>query len=237
MKSLYKRAKVDIGLVPQALNNNNNSPSTGKYFPMHMFNKALFWLLGGAMDATKTTSIEIWQAKDANGTDAKAITNANATIKANTAVTAAKLTLSGTVQANDTVTINGVVFTAAAAANAAEQIFAVGADNDACAASLAEVINAAGLGIKATNSSEVVTVVAEDDATITITSTSGAITVATTEAKAFVEVDVGSLDLADGYEYVAAKVSTTANTVVSVTLIRGDARFEPGQDVAASKSV
>ena len=236
MKSLYKRAKVDIGLVPQALNN-DNSPSTGKYFPMHMFNKALFWLLGGAMAAEKMTKIEIWQAKDANGTDAEAITNAEATITANTAVTAAKLTLSSSVQAGDTVTINGVVFTAAADANAAKQKFAVGT-NDACAASLAEVINAAGLGIKATSSSGVVTVVAEDDATITITaSASDRITVATTEAEAFVEVDVGSLDLANGFEYVAAEVSTTANTVVSVTLIRGDARFEPGQDVAASKSV
>jgi len=236
MKALYKRAKVDIGLVPQTLSN-NNPPSTGKYFPMHMFNKALFWLLGGDMAATKTTSIKILQAKDANGTDAKEIKNANATITANTAVTAAKLTLSE-VKANDTVTINGVVFTAAAAANAAKQIFAVGTNDAACAASLAEVINAAGLGIKATSSSGDVTVVAEDDATITITaSASDRITVATTEAEAFVEVDVGSLDLANGFEYVAAEVSTTANTVVSVTLIRGDARFEPGQDVAASKSV
>ena len=235
MKALYKRAKVDIGLVPQTLSN-NNPPSTGKYFPMHMFNKALFWLLGGDMAATKTTSIKILQAKDANGTDAKEIKNANATITANTAVTAAKLTLSE-VKANDTVTINGVVFTAAAAANAAKQIFAVGTNDAACAASLAEVINAAGLGIKATSSSGDVTVVAEDDATITITDASTTIAVATTEAEAFVEVDVGSLDLANGFEYVAAEVSTTANTVVSVTLIRGDARFEPGQDVAASKSV
>jgi len=233
MKALYKRAKVDIGLVPKTLNNTN---STGKYFPMHMFNKALFWLLGGAMAATKTTRIEILQAKDANGTGAKAITDAEATITANTAVTAATLTLSS-VQANDTVTINGVVFTAATAADAANQKFAVGANDTACAASLAEVINAAGLGIKATSSSGVVTVVAEDDATITITNASATITVATTEAEAFVEVDVGSLDLANGFEYVAAKVTTTANTVVSVTLIRGDARFEPGQDVAASKSV
>jgi len=235
MKALYKRAKVDIGLVPQTLSN-NNPPSTGKYFPMHMFNKALFWLLGGDMAATKTTSIKILQAKDANGTDAKEIKNANATITANTAVTAAKLTLSE-VKANDTVTINGVVFTAAAAANAAKQIFAVGTNDAACAASLAEVINAAGLGIKATSSSGDVTVVAEDDATITITDASTTIAVATTEAEAFVEVDVGSLDLANGFEYVAAEVSTTANTVVSVTLIRGDARFEPGQDVAASESV
>lgn len=235
MKALYKRAKVDIGLVPQALNNTN---STGKYFPMHMFNKALFWLLGGAMEAENKTSIKILQAKDANGTVVKDIKDANAIIKANTAVTAAKLTLSE-VKADDTVTINGVVFTAADAADAANQIFAAGTNNTACAASLAEVINAAGLGIKATSSSGDVTVVAEDDATITITTNApGRITVATTEAEAFVEVDVGSLDLANGFEYVAAEVTTTAaNTVVSVTLIRGDARFEPGQDVAASKSV
>lgn len=233
MKPLYKRAKFDIGLVSQALNNTN---TTGKYFGMQMFRKALFILIGGAMVATKTTTIEILQAKDADGTSAKAITDAAATITANTSVTAATLTLSS-VQADDTVTINGITFKAAAAEDLPNHVFAIGANDTACAASLVKAINAANIGIVASSALGVVTLKAVEDTTITIENPANTITAATLEAQAYVEVDVGSLDHANGYEYLAAKVTTTANTAVSVALVRGDGRFEPVQAVGASAVV
>lgn len=233
MKPMYKRTKVNIGLVAKALNNSN---TTGRYLGMLMFRKILFWLTGAAMAATKTTKIEILQAKDAGGTGAKPITGAEATITANTEVTSATLTCA-TVIANDAVTVNGITFTAAAAENLPNHIFAVGADDTACAASLVKAINAAELGITATSALGVVTLVADDETVITIEDPANTITAATLEAQAYVEVDVGSLDLAGGYEYVAAKVTTTANTVVSVIAIRGDGRFEPSQSVGASASI
>jgi hypothetical protein len=233
MKPLYKRAKVDMGLVPQALNNTNK---TGRYFRMDMFRKAMFWLLGGAMAATKTTKIEILQATDSDGTGAKAVTDADATITANTAVTSASLTVA-TVLATEAVTVNGVVFTAAAAEDLPNHVFTVGANDTACAASLVKAINAAGLGITATSALGAVTLVAEDGVTITIEDAAATITAATVEAQGYVEVDVSSLDIAGGFEYLAAKVTTTANSVVSVTLVRGDGRFEPEQAVGAGESV
>ncbi len=233
MKPLYKRAKFDIGLVSQALNNTN---TTGKYFGMQMFRKALFILIGGAMVATKTTKIEILQAKDADGTGAKAIANAEATITANTAVTGATLTCANVVATN-AVTVNGITFTAAAAEDLPNHVFAIGANDTACAASLVKAINAANIGVVATSALGVVTLKATDDATITIKDPANTITAATLEAQAYVEVDVGSLDLAEGFEYLAAKVTTTANTAVSVALVRGDGRFEPVQAVGASAVV
>jgi propanediol dehydratase small subunit len=238
MKNLNKRAKFDIGLKPQALNNTN---ATGRYFGLQMFRKAIFWLLGGAMAATKTTKIELLQAKDADGTDAKAIEGADATITANIAVTEATLTCA-TVLATQAVTINGLTFTAAAAADLPNRVFAVGADDTACAASLVLAINheTAGVpGVIASSALGVVTLKAANpgDATITIADPAATITAATIEAQAYVEVDVGSLDLADGFEYVAAKVTTTATSVVAVNVVRGDDRFEPVQQVGAATSI
>lgn len=236
MKPLFERTKIDIGLVPQTLNNTNK---TGKYFGMQMFRKVLFVLSGAAMAATKTTKIEILQAKDTAGTDVKAITGAEATITANTKVTAATLTCA-TVIATNAVTINGLTFTAAAAADLPKRIFAVGADDTACAASLVLAINHASAGVpgvKATSALGVVTLVASDDTTITIANPAATITPATTEAQAYVEVDVGSLDLAGGFEYVAPKVTTTANSVVTVEVVRGEGRFEPIQSVGDGASV
>lgn len=56
---------------------------------------------------------------------------------------------------------------------------------------------------------------------------------ALTSGCAFIEVDVGSLDLANGFEYIAVKVTTNATLNVATILIRGDGRFEPVQDANA----
>lgn len=238
MKHLNKREKLDIALKPQALNNTN---ATGRYFGMQMFRKAIFWLLGGAMAATKTTKIELLQAKDAAGTGAKAITGAEATITANIAVTEVTLTCA-TVLATQAVTINGLVFTAAASADLPNRVFAVGANDTECAASLVLAINhaTAGVpGITASSALGVVTLKATNpgEATITIADPAATITPATTEAQAYVEIDAGSLDLAGGFEYVAAKVTTTATSVVAVNVVRGDGRFEALQQVGAAATI
>lgn len=137
MKQIYKRAKIDVGLLSQSIASSNK---TGGYFGMQMYGKALAILNVGAMADTNTAKIELLQAKDESGTDAKAIEGAEAII-----------TASGTL-------------------------------------------------------------------------TSGC---------AFVEVNVFSLDINNGYEYIAAKVTTTGTIVCGVVLLRGDGRFEPEQDAQA----
>ncbi len=244
MKQLYKRAKLDVGLVPQVLNNSN---ATGRYYHASMFRRLLAVLTVGAMAATKTAKIEILQAKDGSGTEAKGIPTtagqvAVAQITANTKVTEATLTLA-TVLNTHSVKINGLTFTAHTDTTTISlRQFAITGDDTADAAELVKCINddTYGVpGIVASSASGVVTLKAEaaGQALITISDAAATITPATTQAQAFVEIDIGNLDIYNGFEYLAVKVTSTANGSVSVILIEGDCRFEPDQAFAASAVV
>lgn len=235
-KKFSDAVKMDIGLLPQAINNTN---ATGRYYDMSKYRRAITKLSGGAMAATKTTKVEFLQAKDAAGTGAKAVTGAEATITANTNVTVATLTCA-TVLATHTVTVNGLVFTAAAAADLPNRVFAVGANDTECAASLAEAINhaVAGVpGVTAEAAAAVVTLKATDPGEVLITAEGGqaTITVATVQAQAYVELDVSQMDIAGGFTHLAPKVTTTANTVAGAELMRDLGRFTPAQQMGASK--
>lgn len=242
-KRLSDDVKLDNGLVSQALNNTN---VTGPYFDMSMYRRALFALNGAAMAAGTTTKIEILQAQDEAGTGAKALTDlsavaVDATITANTKVNEITLTTVSVVATN-TVTINGIVFTAVASGSEvyANQTFSVGATpTDAeCATDLAACINANFDEIEASVNANVVTVKSKEPGENTITSTADAtITVATTKAKAFIEFEAAHLDTNNGFTHVAAKITTTANSNVAASLMRGVARFMPTQNVGASKVV
>ena len=70
MNRIYESEKLDIALVPQAVNDTN---ITGKYHPVKNYGRILALLAGGAMAATKTTKVELLQAVDNGGTDAKGI--------------------------------------------------------------------------------------------------------------------------------------------------------------------
>jgi hypothetical protein len=238
MKSMIKRAKVDIGLVGQVINNTN---VTGKYFCMNNYRKALAILSIGAMAVDKTAKVEFLQATDAAGTSAKAVTGAEATLTANTGVTVATLTLA-TVLNTQAVTINGLVFTAHTdTTTAASRQFKIDGDDTADAAALAGLINHATYGVPgvtATSALGVVTLTATDpgEALITIADPAATITPATLQAQAYAEIDVSQLDIAGGFNYVAPKVTTTSTAgVCAVTLLRGDGRFEPTQKFAAGK--
>lgn len=235
MKPLSKRAKLDIALVPQAINNSN---VTGKYYNMFFHRKVMAVLLSGAMAATKTAKVEFLQAKDAAGTGSKALTGAEATITANASVTVATLTLA-TVTAGSAVTINGLTFTAhASTTTPANREFSVAGDDTADAAALTGLINDATYGVpgvKATANAGAITLTATEpgERSVTITNAAATITPATVQAMAYIEVDASDLDTANNYGYIAAKATTTDNTVVGVTLVRGDSRFEPEQVAGA----
>ena len=141
MKPMYKRLKIDNGLTSQSI---ATGTKTGSFFGMQMYERALAILNVGAMADTNTAKIEVLQAKDTSGTDAKAIEGATATITASGSLTGG------------------------------------------CA---------------------------------------------------FIEINVSSLDINNGFEYIAAKVTTTGTIVSGVTLLRGDGRFEPTQDALAYASV
>ena len=238
--------KLDIGLVSQAL---NNTDATGKYHPVKDYSRICAILNGGAMAATKTTKVELLQAKDNGGTDSKGIPTtgtqaAVAEITANALVTECTVTLA-TFLDGGTITINGLVFTAhATVTTPANREFSIAGSDTQDAAELVICINDPTYGVpgvKASNAAGVVTLISEEPGEVVITIASnpddGTCVKATVEAQAFVEIDTRQLDKKNGFSHVAAKVTTTANSNVAVALLRGNARYTPVQKVGASAVV
>lgn len=218
-RKISELEKIDSALKPQALNNSN---VTSRYFQMTGFGKVLAFLFVAAMAATTTAILEILQAKDASGTDAKSLKTV--TLTANTKVIAATIALAS-VANTDVVTVNGVSFTKAAATDTATKAFAD-------AAGLVLCINAWCQGVIASASSTTVTVQSvngEADVTVAKTEVAGTITLATTEGQAVLEAQVQDFDLDDGFTYFAIKITTTANSVVQAGLIRKTGHFLPSQ--------
>ncbi|MBA7481039.1 hypothetical protein ES707_16507 [subsurface metagenome] len=238
--------KIDIGLVSQALDNTN---AIGKYHSLKDYRSALAILSGGAMAATKTTKIELLQAKDAAGTDNKGIPTtadqeATAEITANALVTELTVTLT-TFLADGTITINDLVFTAhATVTTPANREFSISGNDTADAAELVTCINDAthGVpGITASNVAGVVTLKATDpgEKVVTVSSSpdDGTCVKATTKAQAFVEILSTLLDKVNDFTHIAVKVTTTATSNVAAVLERGNTRFTPDQKVGASAIV
>jgi len=235
-KLLSEAIKIDIALTSASL----NGAGTGAYYKMDKYGKALFLWEVGAMAAGVTSVGQFMQAKDAAGTDAKVITNNAATITANVHVAAATLTVAA-VQAGDQVTINGLTFTGAAAADLPNRVFlADGADNNATAASLAQAINhAAGVpGVTAAAALAVVTLTGTEpgEVDITIGDAAATITPATLRAIGYVECDASFLDDVNGFTHVALRVTNSAAAQTGAVLLRGQGRFSPVQKVAAAKA-
>lgn len=235
MNRIYEDTKLDIGLVPQALNNTN---ATGRYHSTENARRVLAHLEVGAMAATTTAIVELLQALDAAGTSAKGIPTtagqlATATITANTLVTEATIELAS-VANTDVVTINSVSFTKAATTAVSSREFADAAGLVSCIANVTYGVS----GVTGVANGTVVTVNATDPGatviTLSKTENAGTITLATTKAQAYVEIESALLDVENGFTFVAPKVTTTANTVVSVSLLRGDPRITVTQKVGAS---
>jgi len=220
MNKIYEELKIDIGLVSQALNNNN---VTGKYHSMAEYRKAIAILSGGAMAATKTTKLEIFEATDAAGTSGALITGAAATITANTLVTELTITLASVLN-GETITINGLVFTGHTdTTTLALRKFSIATSDTAAAAQLVLCVNDlvyGAPGVTATSAAGVVTLKATNpgEKLLTVASTDATFTTATTKAQSYVEFD--DYNLSAGFTHIACKVTTTANSNVAVILLR-----------------
>jgi len=240
MHKLNNFLKIDPALTAAE---HGTDAVTGAFYKMGQFRRALFVLIVGALAKDTTSKLQIVQA-DAEGSTAKDIDNATCTITANTKVNSLKITAAA-VEVADTITVNGITFTGAAAQDASKREFladkTVGTGNADTATSIAACINDATYGVPgvtASASAAVVTLTVDEPGKTVITATSSSATtlaVATISAIAFVEVEATHLDEANGFTHVAAKVTNSANAISSVTLLRGDARYTPDQVVAASK--
>lgn len=219
--------KLDMGLTPQSLNGN----ATGRYHHMRDHGSALFVLLAGAIAATKTAKLEVFEGKDVAGTGGQKITGAEALITANSGVDVATIALAA-VANTDKVTVNGIEFTKAAATEVADKEFA-----DAAGLVLCILYWCPGLTASAADTTVTVQAAEPGAKTVTLSKTevAGTITLATVQAMAYVEVNTDALTKGSGYQTVAAKVTTDAAIVVGVQVLRGDGRLTPVQAVAASK--
>lgn len=232
---LSEELKIDTAFVPT---NALNGANTGPYYPMDSWRKALFVVEIGAMAAAATCALQAMQATDAaGGGPAKAITGLTDTITANTDAEIVTLTLNA-VQIADTVTINGIVFKAAAAADLPNRVFSQAGDDTADAVSLAAAINhaTAGVpGILATPNAAVVTLTAVPigEETITAAASAATVTVATVRALGYLEVDASMLNNADGFDHVALRITNSAGMITSALLLRGNGRYSAVQHVAA----
>lgn len=237
MKLLSEDIKVDIALTAQSL----DGAGTGPYYRMDRHRKALFVAEIGAMAAAATSALQIMQAQDAAAGGAKVVTNNTATITANVKVASATLTLA-TVLAGDKVTINGLIFTAHTdTTTPANREFSISGTDDEAAAELATCINDPTYGVPgvtATPAAAVVTLDASEpgDVTITITDPAATITPATVRAIGYVECDASFLDIANGYDHLALRITNSAAMLTGAVLVRGNSRYSPEQQVAAAKA-
>ena len=237
MERMIESAKVDLGVVPQTLNNSN---VTGSYYEAKDYRRALALLQVGALAATKTAKIEVFEAQDAAGAGAQLIAGAEATIAANTAVSEMTVALA-TVLAGEAITINGLTFTAhATVTTAASREFSISGNDTADAAELATVLNDTTYGVPgvtATANSGTITLksTVPGETTITASSVASTFTIATTKAQAYVDLD--GLPLSAGFTHIGCKITSTGNGGVAALLMRGNARGSITQRVGASAVV
>lgn len=200
---LYEGLRSSVPLPPTSISNTN---VTGKYIPVTGCRRLIAVLANGAAAVSKTVKLELLKATDAAGTGAESVASATAT--ANTKVKSVTITLTSAAN-TDKVEVNGVVYTKSAGSAAGDF---------ANAAALIALLNARP-GLKATASSEVVTVEAEDGYSLTVVGTdvAGSVVVATLSSIVSVEI---SEDQLIGFTHVAPKVTSTGAGYATVVFIQ-----------------
>ena len=241
---LSERCKIDAAIEYQIL----ATPAPGiisRYFRMDKYCKAVFVVTVDTMAAAAQVVCNLFGAAVRTGVGGAAIAGGTCTITANTNATVVTVTLA-TVLALDTVTINGVIFTAGAAPDFPNLVFDMSGADAADAASLAACINAAagqaallvaGGHITATVLAGAVVTLTVSEAgsdVMTVTSVGGTMTVATVQAIAYIEAE-DTAAATPASEWMAIQLIGAATSHASVVCIRGGAsRYNPTQQVAAS---
>jgi hypothetical protein len=223
---LHQEVKVDTALAPQALDNGNVGDQN--WIPMRNTTRALIVAQIGAMASTQTLTVTARRATSATGTGAENVTGGQVVLTANTGVQAGTITAAA-VAAADSVTINGVTLTGVAATPGPLEFIQDAADNTATATNLAAAINLRVPGVRAVAAAAVVTITSRDPGDTPLvftTSNNTRLAAATTRAVALLEIHAAALGGA--FTHLSVNVATTANTVVSATMLR-DVAYMPDQ--------
>ena len=245
MRLLTEALKVDAAIVYQAL----ATPAPGitsRYFKLDRWCKAVFAVIVDTLALAETVVCEVWEDLITTGAAiGGAAPTATCTIVANTNATVVSITV-GVVLVGDTVTINGVVFTAAAAPDHPNQVFdqvsgvaaTIATDLAACinhAAAQALFLAAGGLITCADDLAAGLTLTvteAGEDVMTVVSSSAPVLAIATVQAMALLEVEDTALSPADSWIAINLVGPATANAAVA--LMRGDSRYEPVTQQAAA---
>jgi hypothetical protein len=228
--------KIDTAFLPLSRTSGN---STGEYFSMDKYRRALFVISAATVADSYAIAAQVMQATSAAGAGATALTGALATITANTKCQQVLLT-TRSVAAAEVLTINDLVFTGGTSTVVATRTFKADGNDAADATALCVCINDPTYGVPgvlATLSTDTVilTAIEPGEQYITVASESGTIVSSTLKGTSFIEVNASMLDIENGFDHIALKITTTSTVVVSAALIR-DCRYTPTQYVAASKT-
>lgn len=251
---ITERRKLDVGLKPQTINNSN---ATGDYYDMRGWTKAAAYVIDGASVVNKSTKVEFLQATDDAGTGAKVVykddSSALAESYALSTAAAAKLTdvtectLALSSAANgETVTITDTdgteyVFTAHTdTTTAASREFSIAGTDAQDATALYGLLTHATYGVPGLTfvdgGAGTLTIRVKDAGEGTFSVETDAVThfvPAITQQALYSEIDEADLDLADGFFFVAVKVTKAGNGIVGAMLVREGAYNPPDQAVAA----
>ena len=228
---LVDKYRIDVPIVATSV---SNTTATGRYAPMAYCKRALFALSVGAMAASKTVKLEIFQGTTEAGGSGEAITSLTATITANTKVKKATVALAS-VGTGDTVTVTsylgGVLADTAVFTKGGTSAALVFADTAGLTAAILANIDGVSTATSTTNT----IITALNDYTVTVVSADvgGTVTVATNEAIVIVEVE--EMDLDSTFFYVAPKVTSTANGYVQVSAIYEMKNLETPQGNAGAR--
>lgn len=234
MNLLSEGNAFSIALAPQTLSQSNVTGAP--YLSVKDYTRVMAVLQVGAMAAGTTAKLEVFQGAGPAGVGGALLPGATATITANTAVSRATAALVS-VLAGQTLTVNGIVFTAhGSVTDVTLRQFSIGGSDTEDSAALVSCINAANgvPGVTASNVAGLVTLVTNGEVTITTVASDSTITCATLSGQAFVEVD--NLSLTPGNDSLAVKITSTATGSVSAVWIRSP-RVSGAQVVGASAVV
>jgi len=237
-KGIAGTVKVANAMLPLSL---NGASTTHKFFPVNAYHRVLFHVFGSAASIANavTMTCQTMQATSAAGAVAKVVTNNAATATVPAGIVAANVTLLNAA-ATHAITINGLTFTGAAATDVTKREFIASGNDAADCTALIACINDATYGVPGVTAAEGaldsidLTVSEPGETTITITDANAAFTVIATAMEALVEVDLGALDIAGGFDHVGLRVTNSAAITTCTTAIF-DSRYAPLQKVAAEK--
>lgn len=215
MVTLKEKLKYDAAIPAQSI---ASGTVTSAYYDTSGYDSSLFILNTGPIADTKKAILQIMENDVAGATGAAELTGYTSTVEAVVKATAMKVYVN-TPDNDDAVTINGLTFTKKAAKDDTKREFTTVAELVAqinlwipgCTASVTDTSYAS---LISTNPGALAFTAETTDST--------KLAVSLEEGIASVEVPEGA-----GERWLAAKVTTDATIVCSVTLIRGNARKLP----------